>query len=355
MRAAIQNLEALSPFPFDAVVFDLDGTLVATERYWPDAARAAARAFFDARGSERRIPSTADWMGMVGMPLETAFEVVFSDLSPRDRRELIDACTAEEQKLLERGRAALLAGASETLAELKACGVKLGIASNCGRDYLDAMLGPLGLDTWIDEARCLASPGIGSKADMIHDLLLTFGTRSAVMVGDRRGDRDSAWANGIPHVHIPRGYGGLRETVEAEAVLDAIDQVPRTLEERRCFMHGILDRCGRVGTIAIDGMPLAGVSLFARDLAMNAQHRGDRAKVIEGREGDVLIHLVADERILERRARGERIGPAPLERLVHEALPAYRQRYPDTPSEALVVDTSNPIIPQLRETASAEG
>lgn len=343
----------MSPFPFDAVVFDLDGTLVATERYWPDAARAATRAFFDERGLERRIPSTSEWMEMVGMPLDCAFDVAFSDLAPPDRKLLIQACVAEEQTLLERGRAALLAGVPETLQQLKDRGVRLGIASNCGSDYLAAMMGPLGLDTWIDEARCLASPGIGGKADMIQDLLLTFGTRSAVMVGDRRGDRDSAWANGIPHIHIPRGYGGLKEPVEAEAVLDAIDQVPRTLEERSCFMYGLLDQHGDAESIAIEGMPLSGASLFARDLARVAEHRGDRARIVEGTEGDVRLHLVADEQTLVRRARGERIGPAPVERLQGEALPAYRAQYPEVPADALVVDGTNPIIPELRETASA--
>ena len=348
------RLRAVSPFPFDAVVFDLDGTLVATERYWPDAARAATRAFLVERGIERRVPSTAEWMEMVGTPLESAFDAAFSDLSSPDRSALIDACVAEEQGLLERGRAALLAGVPETLEELKQRGVRLGVASNCGSDYLATMMGSLGLDRWIEEARCLHSPGVGGKADMIQDLLHTFGTRSAVVVGDRRSDRDSAWANGIPHVHIPRGYGGLREAVEAEAVLDAVDQVPRTLEERACFMHGLLDQHGSAASIAVDGMPLAGASLFARDLARAASDRGDRAEILEGSEGEVRVHLVADEDCLVRRARGQRIGPGPVERLRDESLPAYRARSARVPSGALVVDGANPILPSLRDPASAE-
>ena len=348
------RLRAVSPFPFDAVVFDLDGTLVATERYWPDAARAATRAFLVERGIERRVPSTAEWMEMVGTPLESAFDAAFSDLSSPDRSALIDACVAEEQGLLERGRAALLAGVPETLEELKQRGVRLGVASNCGSDYLATMMGSLGLDRWIEEARCLHSRGVGGKADMIQDLLHTFGTRSAVVVGDRRSDRDSAWANGIPHVHIPRGYGGLREAVEAEAVLDAVDQVPRTLEERACFMHGLLDQHGSAASIAVDGMPLAGASLFARDLARAASDRGDRAEILEGSEGEVRVHLVADEDCLVRRARGERIGPGPVERLKDESLPAYRARFAEAPAGALIVDGANPILPSLREPASTE-
>ncbi len=344
----------MRPFSFDAVVFDLDGTLVATERYWPDAARAATRAFLDERGIERRIPTTAEWMEMVGTPLACAFDVAFSDLSPLDRAVLVDACVAQEQTLLERGRAALLAGVPETLEELKQRGVRLGVASNCGSDYLASMMGSLGLDRWIEEGRCLQSPGMSGKADMIEDLLHTFGTRSAVMVGDRRSDRDSAWANGIPYVHIPRGYGGLQEAVDAEAVLDAVDQVPRTLEERACFMHGLLDQHGGAASIAVEGMPLAGASLFARDLARAAAHRGDRAEVLEGGEGEIRVHLVADEESLVRRARGQRIGPGPVERLKDVSLPAYRARVPEAPSGALIVDGTNPILPSLGEFVPAE-
>lgn len=339
----------VSPFPFDAVLFDLDGTLVATERYWPDAARAATRAFFAERGLARRIPSTSEWMEMVGLPLECAFDATFTDLSAPQRRELMAACVAEESRLVDRGRAALLDGVPETLEHLRRRGVRLGVASNCGADYLDAMLHGLGLATWIEEARCLASPGIGGKADMIQDLLLTFDTRSAVMVGDRRGDRDSAWANGLPHVHVPRGYGGLRETVEAEAVLDAVDQLPAALARRTRALEDLLDRCGAAAILAVDGMPLAGATLLARDLARLRAARGAGPVVVEGTEGDARVHVVARESVLVRRAQGERIGPGPVDRLLGESLPAYRLRHPEPPADALLVDNSNPIQPLVVE------
>ena len=39
--------------PYDAVLFDLDGTLVATDRFWPQAARAGALLAFEELGLER--------------------------------------------------------------------------------------------------------------------------------------------------------------------------------------------------------------------------------------------------------------------------------------------------------------
>ena len=213
----------MSEILFDAVLFDLDGTLVATERFWPDAARVATRRFFDARGIERAIPGAAEWMDMVGLPLAESFDRTFADLDEGTRADLMAACVEEEHALLGRGQAALLPGVVETLDALKAAGLRLGIASNCSDRYLELMLTRIGLDRWIEEARCLDSYGVRDKADMIQDLLLTFDTRSAVMVGDRLGDAEAAHANGLPHVHLE---GPIRPRAERVAVAAALSSQP---------------------------------------------------------------------------------------------------------------------------------
>jgi len=160
--------EAL-PILFDAVVFDLDGTLVATERFWVEAARTGARRAFADLGLERELPPAEAWLSMVGLPLERGFELVFGDLEPWQRKVLMARCVEEEEAALRNGGAALMDGARELLDGLRARGVKLGIASNCGRGYLASMLQDLGLARWIHEARCLDSPGVHDKAGMVAD------------------------------------------------------------------------------------------------------------------------------------------------------------------------------------------
>lgn len=333
----------MTPFPFEAVVFDLDGTLVATERYWPDAARAATLRVLREEGLERAVPTTADWLAMVGMPLDVAFASTFADLEPRVRERLLEESIAEERGHLDRGRAALLAGAAEVLGELARRGVRIGVASNCGNDYLDAMMNGLGLAAWVEEARCLQSPGISNKAAMIDDLALTFGTRSVVMVGDRRGDRDAAWANGFPHVHIPRGYGGVREEVEAELRLDAIDQLPGALMERDRVLGRVLEDLDERRPLRVTGLPLAGVTLAAADLARLAGTPDAVTEAPMGEPADVWVS--AREDVLVRRAHGQRRGPGPVEELLDVRLPAARAA--GVPDGAIAVDMSNPIRPGL--------
>jgi len=117
---------------FDGVVFDLDGTLVATDRFWVEAARAGARRAFAELGLTRELPSGAEWMNLVGLPLAEGFGQLFPDLPQAQLSVLMRRCVEEEESALRAGQAALLPGVPETLAELAGRGLKLGIASNAG-------------------------------------------------------------------------------------------------------------------------------------------------------------------------------------------------------------------------------
>jgi len=273
------------PFLFDAVLFDLDGTLVATDRFWVDAARAGARRVFAELGIERAMPTAQDWMSLVGLPIARGFERLFPEMSPADRALVMSRCEEEEHRALRAGGAALLPGVAAALEALRARGVRLGIASNCGQDYLTAMLEDLGLESWVDEARCLDSAGVRTKADMVADLLERFGTRAAVFVGDRLGDRDAAWENGLPHVHSSRGFAPAGEDVQAEATIEGMDELVPLLERRSTWIEQALAELRALedpapATIGITGPPGAGKSLFARDAARVLAARGRPAIVV---------------------------------------------------------------------------
>jgi phosphoglycolate phosphatase-like HAD superfamily hydrolase/uridine kinase len=280
-----------TPFLFDAVVFDLDGTLVATDRFWVDAARAGAKKAFSELGIEHAMPSSEQWMSLVGHPLSHGFDLLFADLTARERELIRKRCEEEEQNALRAGRAALLPGVAESLGALRERGVKLGIASNCGQDYLDVMMNELGLARWIGEARCLDTPGASSKAWMVGDLVERFGTRSAVMVGDRLGDRDAAWENGLPHVHLARGFAQPGEIVACEATIDDMSELVPRLERRTGWIEGALTKLGLLGKgsragaaegqrIGITGHTGSGKTLFARDCTRVLAEHGRKAAIV---------------------------------------------------------------------------
>lgn len=323
-------------FAFDAVLFDLDGTLVATDLFWPDAAREGALRAFAELGLERPIPSPAQWMELVGQPLEEGFAALFPDMEPATRDAVMNACVEEEHRLISGGRAGVLPGVREALTDLSSRGVKLGIASNCSQDYLDAMLTGLGIGAWVDEPRCLDTPGIRNKAGMVEDLMLTFGSRRVVMVGDRAADRDAAWANGVPHVHLARGYAPRGESVEAEATIQGMDELIPLLERRSAWLDELA--ASLEGAVTIAGDPGAGKTMLAEDLI----RRGVDARV--GGEG-ALLDLHAPEAVLRRRLAGRDLvsGGAAAREEVYRRLEAARER-PPVPG-ARRIDVSNLLRP----------
>jgi phosphoglycolate phosphatase-like HAD superfamily hydrolase len=269
-------------------------------------------------------------MGVVGYPLAAAFERLFADLAPDARACVLARCVEEEERALARGAARLFPGALEELSSLRAQGLRLGIASTCGARYLDldTVLGRTGLGDCIDEARCLDSPGVATKADMVADLLATFGTRSAVMVGDRVTDRDAAWENGLPHVHLAHGFAAPGEDVRAEAVLASLAALERRLADRAAWIGGILDRLdlARARVLGVTGPPRSGKTLFARDAA--------RMLAARGREVRVVAADGLPRGALERELRGGGDGLVLLEGRTLEAAP------PDGPLLRLVVSAA---------------
>jgi uridine kinase len=190
----------------------------------------------------------------------------------------------------------------------------------------------MGLNEFIAEGRCLDSRGIRGKADMISDLLLTFGTRSAVMVGDRRGDCQAAHANALPHVHLANGFAPGGEAVPAEAEIeDFLELLPR-LRGRARMIEGALEELG-VGagprrSLGITGRSGCGKSLLARDAVASLVSRGHDAVLVrlddflrpeEERRGYAELaaseHLsrafdveVLCEEVLEPLGRGRRVA-----------------------------------------------
>ncbi|MFT7670929.1 MAG: phosphoglycolate phosphatase-like HAD superfamily hydrolase/uridine kinase [Planctomycetota bacterium] len=259
------------PIPFDAVLFDLDGTLLATDRFWVPAARVGARRAFEELGLDREIPSAEEWMSLVGLPLAEGFDMLFAELTREQRELILERCVEEEHFALESGAAALLPGVVDVLIELKALNVPMGIASNCSQAYLDSAMQKVELREYISEGRCLDSPGISDKAEMIEDLLLTFRTRSAVMVGDRAGDRNAAHANGLPHVHLRNGFAPGGEEVICEAQIDDfLELLPRLRGRQRWIESTLADLdLSQARSLGITGRSGAGKSLYARDVVRN--------------------------------------------------------------------------------------
>jgi len=190
------------------VIFDIDGTLLATDRFWLDVGRRAVSTVLARHGIERPLPAADRFLGAIGMPMDRFWLHVL----PEDLHHVAGEIEGEAQELEEvafaDGLGAMYPGARGLLDDLHAAGRTLALASNCGKRYLGAFVKAFRLGPILAAAYCVDSPGIRTKADMVGSILAETGTAApdSVMVGDRDSDREAARAHGVPFVLFGGGF-----------------------------------------------------------------------------------------------------------------------------------------------------
>ena len=202
---------------FSAVIFDFDGTLCDTG---PGIMNSAAYAL-EAYGFE--VPREPGALRcFIGPPLLVTFQEQFG----------ADAATAQAlvQKYRERYNGAILnesmlyRGIVTLLENLKAAGIRIGIASSKPKRYIDQLLAHFTIDKFFD-AVCGVdfNTDCESKASIIARCLQELGVapEKALMVGDKSYDINGGKANGLKTVGVNWGYGSKFEFIEAGADFQA--------------------------------------------------------------------------------------------------------------------------------------
>ena len=200
--------------PYDAVLFDVDGTLLDSA----PGILSTLREVFDAMGTD---VSGVDLMRYVGPPLRQTFAEYYD--SP-----------AEVERATELYRASYAArgchictpypGAAEMLRRLKDAGLALCTATCKPTHVVRPILEEQGLAPLFDFiAGASMDQSRDTKADVIrHALAHPFMQgRRALMVGDRRDDMQGAAACGLDAAAALYGYGGREELAPFGPVLCA--------------------------------------------------------------------------------------------------------------------------------------
>lgn len=186
--------------PPDLVVFDVDGTLHDTFRWWSPTIRAGLARFCAQHGIVAPMPSDAEAEAVVGMKDAGVWAPFLPDAHKHRWQELRAVVLPMEVEEVSRGVDYLFPGVRPLLTHLRASGVKVALASNCRRTYMGAMQHGQGLAALTDWQFCLDSPGVETKTDMLRLARAAAGADRVVMVGDREPDHEAARALGWPFV-----------------------------------------------------------------------------------------------------------------------------------------------------------
>lgn len=186
--------------PPELIVFDVDGTLHDTFRWWSPVIRSGIERFGRLHGLELPLPSDAEAEAVVGMKDAGVWAPFLPEPHRHRWQELRAVVLPMEVEETSRGVDYLFAGVRPLLLHLRAIGVRTALASNCRSTYMRAMQHGQGLAALTDWQFCLDSPGVTSKTDMLRLAQREAGARRVVMVGDREPDHEAARALGWPFV-----------------------------------------------------------------------------------------------------------------------------------------------------------
>lgn len=256
---------------FQLVLFDIDGTLIDSGDVWVPAVQRAMREVYAKRQVDLPVPGLAELEKVIGIP---GHEALHPFIPPEHRALIpeISRLVGEYGPATMRGGAGrVIPGVRETLEELRHRGSFLALASNCGNSYIREVSETMGIGDLVDHAFCLETPGVRHKTDMIAVAMKIFGTRRALMVGDRSLDLQAAHANGIPFLAYSGGFGEQAEWEEhAEGVIHSYQEFFSAIEGRQRFVEEIAEELAIRGagqSVAITGMPLSGKSHFSEEIA----------------------------------------------------------------------------------------
>lgn len=192
---------------WDAVIFDLDGTL------WnpADGILTAWNKGFAAHGLPPFITKShvEHWMGML-LPDIAAY--ILPDMDVNERLKLVMDCVHLENEYLSQHGGILYPGVTETLAQLSDV-VPLSIVSNCEDGYIEGFFAAHHLGEYFVDYEHPGRTGL-DKAGNIRLIMERNGWQHSAYIGDTQIDRDAAQAVGIPFIHANYGFGQLDGVIQ---------------------------------------------------------------------------------------------------------------------------------------------
>ena len=194
---------------FDAVVFDLDGTLTESGPGIIASARYALEKM------ERPILSNEELRAFVGPPLKDSF-MRFCGMS-EDEAALAVKTYRERHVEIGWKEARVYEGILSLLISLKRAGVTICLASSKPLALCEKTLDYFGLLGFFDKLSAPDENNSGVGKDILIRNALPDEYANACMVGDRKFDMDGARKAGVFAVGVGYGYGSQKELEDAGA------------------------------------------------------------------------------------------------------------------------------------------
>lgn len=185
---------------YSLIIFDWDGTLMDSEQHIVDSMQAAMRE------QNMSVLSGEAVRNIIGLGLPEAVQTLYPDEPEANRTRL---CAAYSHHFVAGNPATLklFPEAEAVLADLKAAGFKLAVATGKTRKGLDRLLAYNNWHSYFDGTRCADETRSKPDPHMLHELLVEFDCppEQALMVGDTEFDLAMAASASIDSVGVSYG------------------------------------------------------------------------------------------------------------------------------------------------------
>ncbi len=184
---------------YDAIIFDLDGTLWQTR----DSYLYAYHMVLASHKEIKEVHSDEQVLNTMGNTLDIVANVVFSNEDLETKINLMKECLYHSCMYLLKNESTLYPNVQKTLIELSKK-TKLFIVSNCPKEYVDVFFQKSNTSDIFIDYRYLTDSS--TKESNINELIEKYDLKSVLMVGDSNDDFKAIKDKNIEFVYASYGY-----------------------------------------------------------------------------------------------------------------------------------------------------
>ena len=216
--------------PFEALIFDLDGTLINS---LPDVCASINSVLSDMGHRKLTLNETKNMVGWGGRFLvekaldTTGIKFTEGDVN-RALEKFIDTYSNHPND-----HSTVFPGVLSMLEKFKSAKIRMGICTNKPKATTPPVLKSMGLDHFFDVVSCgdavpYKKPDGRHISMVVEQLGAT--KKTSVMIGDSESDITAAIDAGVRSVAVTFGYAHMpREELGADALIDHFDDLPKAL------------------------------------------------------------------------------------------------------------------------------